>query len=481
MSLAHRSITSAAWNSVANLTRLVMLIVRSILLARLLPVETFGVYAFANSVMVLTVVVPNFGMDSAFIHRAPETADMEQAASVHFTLKLIFTLIWAVLLVAGTLVFATGETRTALLLLTATTTGMQLAQTPRLILSRRVMHRRLAIIGSLSTLLTTVVALGLAWQGQTLWALLFTDIVTLVLTILGLYVWRPVWRPHLSWSGPLVRYFLRFGSRSLLADGLLRALDRVDDLWTGLFLGNVQLGYYSKAYTFATYPRLILSEPVSSVAAGTYAELKEDRRRLSQAFFRTNALLIRSGFFLGGMLALVAPEFIRLVLGEKWLPMLDAFRLMLVFTLLDPIKATVAHLFIAAGKPAEIVQARTVQLAVLAIGLFALGRQWGIVGVALAVDAMLVIGMVILLWKARSHVDYSNRRLFFAPAVALIFGLALAVGLGSLNIVTGSDLRTGSIKAVSFVVVYAVILLALERQETIELFQSLTRRIRSGE
>ena len=45
--------------------------------------------------------------------------------------------------------------------------------------------------------------------------------------------------------------------------------------------------------------------------------------------------LIQFAYLLGAvLLALVAPEFIRLALGAKWLPMLTAFRLMLVFTLL---------------------------------------------------------------------------------------------------------------------------------------------------
>jgi O-antigen/teichoic acid export membrane protein len=451
--------------------------VRSILLARFLPVETFGVYAFANSMIALTVVVPNFGMAGAFLHRAPETADLEQTAAIHFTLKLLFTLVWAVLMVVGVLVFATDQTRTALLLLTATTTGMQLAQTPQLILNRQVVHRRLAIIGSLNALLTTLVALGLAWQGQTLWALLATDVVALFLTILALYIWRPVWRPRLSWSTKVVRYFLRFGSRIFLADSLLRALDRVDDLWTGLFLGETALGYYSKAYTFATYPRVILAAPISSVATGTYAELKRDRRRLSQAFFRTNALLVRSGFLLGGILALVAPEFIRVFLGAKWLPMLDAFRLMLVYTLLDPIKGTVASVITTSGAPEKVVRARFIQLVVLIVGLVALGPRLGITGVAVAVDVMLVGGILLLLREARKFVDFSLFRLFAVPALALSVGLLAAWLALNLPGVLKSDWTSAAAKVAVFSVLYVGILLALER-ENVKMLLSILRRLR---
>jgi O-antigen/teichoic acid export membrane protein len=476
MSLARRSVTSVAWNSVSNLIRVGVLMVRSILLARMLPVETFGVYAFANSIIALTVIVPNFGMASAFLHRAPETEDLEQTASNHFTLKLLFTLIWAVLMVAGAFVFATGQTRTALLLLTATTLGIQLAQTPRLILSRQLVYRRLAVMASLNALLTTLVAVGLAWKGQTLWALLATDVVTLCLTFVALYVWRPVWRPRLTWSRKVVRYFLRFGSRVFVADALLRALDRVDDLWTGLSLGDTALGYYSKAYTFASYPRVILAVPINSVAAATYAELKRDRKRLSQAFFRTNALLVRSGFFLGGILALVAPEFIRLVLGPKWLPMLDAFRLMLVYTLLDPIKITVASAITVSGAPEKVIQARFIQLLILIAGLVALGPRFGIVGVAVAVDLMLVVGILLLLREARRFVDFSISRLFTIPTLALTVGLLAGRLALNLPCVLQSDWVSAAVEVAGFSVSYAGILFLLER-ENVKMLLGMLRRL----
>lgn len=220
-----------------------------------------------------------------------------------------------------------------------------------------------------------------------------------------------------------MRYFLRFGSRVLVAGLLAQALDRVDDLWAGLYLGETLLGFYSRAYQFATYPRKILATPVNAVAGGTYAELKEDRTSLSKAFFRVNALLVRSGFLVAGLLALIAPEFIRLVLGTKWPPMLSAFCLVLVFTLFDSLKGTIADLVrMGVGKPEQVVQARLAQLVVLVLGLFVLGPRLGIAGVALAVDAMLVVGIMFLLWRARAYVDFSLPRLFAVPGLAVCLG-----------------------------------------------------------
>ncbi len=477
MSLAERSVTAVGWNAFSNSIRVVVLFGRSVILARLLPVDTFGVYAGANAVVVLTAIVATFGMGPAFLHRCTETEDEERTAAIHFTLQLAFTSMWTGLMVLGTLLFTSAETRLALLLLTITSAGAQVTQTPRLILIRRVVHRRLALLELLTAILTTAVAVALAWQGITLWALLATDIVATALALGMLYLWHPVWRPRLAWDRQVGHYLLSFGSRSFAAIVLQQALDKVDDLWTRFFLGTNAMGLYSRAYTFATYPRTILAMPVNAVASGTYSELKGHRRRLSQAFFRANALLVRTGFLLAGVLALVAPEFIRLLLGEKWLPMLDAFRLMLVYTMLDPIKITVASVITASGAPEKVVLARSIQLVVLIVGLVVLGPSLGIVGVALAVDAMLVVGIVLLLREARRFVDFSWFRLFAVPALALSVGLLAARLALNLPYVLQSDWTSAALKGTVFSVLYAGVHLALER-ENVKMLLDLLRRMR---
>ncbi len=481
MSLAKRSIVAVSWNVGANLAKIIILLIRSIVLARLLPVEVFGIYALATSIVTFSAILPTFGMGSAFLHRAPETADEEPAAAVQFTLRLLLIGLWALVLILGSALLTNGPQRLALVVLTVVYGLLYLSDTPRFILTRRVQHKRLALLDLLAAATTTVVAIGMAWRGYGLTALLATDVVTLLLSVVVLYGWRPVWRPRLLWRPDTVRYYLRFGSRAMTGTALSEAIDNVDDIWVGAYLGQYALGLYSRAYTFATYPRRVLAFPVNQVAGGTYAELKEDRHRLSQAFFRTCALLVRSGFLMGGMLVLLAPEFVRLALGEKWLPMIPAFQLMAVFTLLDPLRVTVTQLFYAVGLPERVVRVRFVQLLALVAGLFLLGRQWDIVGVAVVVDVVLLIGLAPLLVMATAAVDFSARRLFTVPTLAVVAGAAAAWAAGQLacsQAACPNDWLTGAVKGAAFLLVYGGILLALERQEVGQMAGRVRRAIR---
>ena len=464
--LLRRSVTSSVYNAVANIFQVVVLFGRSIALARLLDPHVFGVYAFAASVVTLTRPLATLGLGGALLYRTPKGRE-EEARRVHFTLTALLGAAWMTLLMVGATFFAPSDTRAAFWVVAGAAYATLLTQTPRVVLTKRVWFRRLAFLQAVTAVASTVVAVGMAWYGFGLWSLLATDVVAAGLALLVFYGIRPVWRPRLGWFPAIVRDFLRFGSRVFAGGVLVQALDRIDDIWTGIVLGSTALGFYSRAYRFANYPRILLAKPLNQVATGTYAQVKDDRKRLSKAFFRVNAFIVRVNFLLAGLLALVAPEFIRIALGARWLPMLDAFRLMLVYTLLDPIKITVANVITASGAPERVVRARAIQLGVLLAGLVALGPVWGIGGVALAVDLMLVVGMVVLFWEARRFVDFSPWRLFAAPTLALVVGMVGAQAAILIPGVLGSPWRTGIVKVSVFLPLFGSLLFVAEREQVL--------------
>ncbi len=477
MTLSQRSTTSLLWNALSSQVTALVLFTRSVLLARLLPVEVFGIYTLAGAIVYLSILLPAFGLDDAFLHRSPESEVEEPAAAVHFTLKLVFLLAWALILIGLAAFFARGSLRSAIIYLTIAIGGFELTHTTRLVFTRRVAHRRLAVFQTLNAIFTTLLAVGMALGGADLWALLITDYVTLLLAWLVFIFWKPVWKPRLALDRHTVRYFLAYGSRVLFSNLLQSALDKLDDLWTGAFLGNTQLGFYSRAYTFATYPRRLLANPVDEVARGTYAEISHDRQQLGAAFRRSGLLLVRSGFFLGGWLSLAAPELILLLLGEKWLPMLAAFRLMLVYTLLDPLKGSLAYLFIATGQPETVIRCRLVQLAVLVTGLFSFGRLWGIAGVALAVDLMLLAGIGLLFWQAARLITFSLKDLFLVPAIGLALALLAGAGLPRLLLSGEQVWQNLLLKSLAFGLVFLLVLVLFEPQNLRRLWTELANQM----
>ena len=472
MNLAKRSLESASFNIIANGVQAVIQFVRSILLARLLLPEQFGVYAYIFAIIKLSSIISNFGMNAALVHRDQQSQG-EIAQRVHFTLTTIFTLFWALILLSVNSFLIDEAYRGVFLVILSSQIVDNFTQTPRAKLTREVNFRRIAILGSIDTFVGSAIAVLLAYSGAGIWSLVSTDVTTAVLGILGFYIFSPIWLPRFGWSGKVARYLLDFGRRSFSAMALLQALDRVDDLWVGIFLGETALGYYSRAFTFATYPRKLLAAPLNQVATGTYAALKEKPKQLSQAFFRVNAFLIRSGFLFAGLFFLLIPEFIHYIIGDKWLPLMTPFRLMLVYTLLDPIKITIANVFFGIGEPEKVVRIRAYQLVVLVIGLFTLGPWLGINGVAIAANVMLIFGIIMLFWKVRPYVDFSLRILFLVPLIVLGLGITITLGLNILLFPSFSVLGVVILKILSFIIIYLGLLLIIEYKSIKNILSSI--------
>ncbi len=211
-----------------------------------------------------------------------------------------------------------------------------LSQVQETLIRKNLAFSQLAVTDVAASVTMTVVAPLLAWLGWGVWALVAEQMSGIGMRFL--LTWGPFrqWKPGLGWDRKTARWFWEYGKPTWVASNLSYLLDRFDDFWIGTALGKVPLGLYSRAYEFAHYPRRVLANPLVTVFTPVFARLQDDRLRLSQAFFRSAYIILRSGFLVAGAFGLVMPEFIHYVIGDQWQPMLWTFRLMLVYTVLGP-------------------------------------------------------------------------------------------------------------------------------------------------
>jgi hypothetical protein len=87
---------------------------------------------------------------------------------------------------------------------------------------------------------------------------------------------------------------------------------------------------------------------------------------------------------------------------------------------------------------------------------------------------MELLGITLLFWQAKTHVDFSMTRLFAVPTFATAIGLLGGRMAITLPGIIGSDWRTGLVKSAIFILSYGFIALALERQQFIDALRILT-------
>jgi PST family polysaccharide transporter len=451
------------WQALASGLRLAVTFARFVALARLLPVEAFGVYALAVSVVHITATLADFGLAAGFLHRAPETEEEEPAASVLFALRLALVALWAAGLAAGALAFTEGPLRSALLALVLCALVAEPAFVPRQIFTRRLQYGRIALYDALDAVLGTAVAVGLALAGAGLFALLACNAVSAGLQLAVFLLVAPAWRPRLRFDARVARYLLRFGSRGFGAAALDRVLERLPDLCVGALFGERALGFYSRALRLAAYPRELVTSPLVSVLPATYAALGPQRARLAEAARTSLGALARAGAGLAALLYAAAPALVAALLGERWLPAVEPLRVLCGLVAAEPLRQALTGLLLAIGRPGAVTRQRAVQLALLGAGLLASGALGGIASAAWAVVLSTAAGAVLLGGTLRSELALPFGRILARPLAAAAAAAAAGTALGP----------PGWGQPAAVMVLYAAFLAAFDRAELARLARAL--------
>lgn len=481
--MLRKSARGSAYNIAVAGATILLGFVRSVLLMRLLLPEQFGVITLALFFATFVAPFGVLGIDFALIQKKSPS---ELAFSTHFGLRLILAgAVMAVGLLAAPFLKQLYPDQTAVvdvfLILLAIHLFEAFFSTQGVVLRREMRFGALAVLNLTASIAMTITAPALAYLGAGIWSLVAEQAAGPLVRGLGMWIFLRPWKPSLRFSRTEAREQLKFGSQLLYSNQLGILLDRFDDFWTGTVLGAATLGFYSRAYELAQYPERVLATPITNVFFSTYSAMQDNRKELSRAFFHSSSFLIRVGFLMAVILFATATEITEILFGPVWRPIVPIFRLMLIYVVLDPFYANLSYLIIGVGEPARLTRVRVVQVAVFVVAVITFAQLWGVNGVAVAANLMMLIGAAILTYHSHQFVDFSLRRMFFWPVIATLLALAAwwVVELSLTDVpVLGSLILKGAVISL----VYALTLFFTERRildsYRVEFIQPLWLRIK---
>ena len=157
--------------------------------------------------------------------------------------------------------------------------------------------------------------------------------------------------------------------------------------------------------------------------------------------------------------------------------MVLTFRLMIFYALLDPLIVTSGDLIMAVGQPRILTRIRAFQLLIFVPAVIILARYFGINGVAVAADLMLVTGVVLILAQVRKYVDFSLWKMLRYPTLGLLLGGGIAFFVGQ-RLPVESDFLSLLLKGGVAAVIYGGLLLLLERNEYMKTLRTVYNLVR---
>jgi PST family polysaccharide transporter len=408
----------------------------TVVLARLLTPEDFGLVAMVTSFTALFFLLRDLGLSTATVQRADITHGQ---VSVLFWINAAAGVLLAacVIALAGPIssFYGIPQLKGIVWLVSLGLPMGGLTVQHEALLQRQMKYGTLAVIELAAATSGAASGIALAWGGAGYWALVTIPLVTSAATLLGTWL-ACNWRPGLPARGTGVRPMVGFGSH-MAAFAVINYLARnLDNVLIGRFLGAGPLGLYSRAYALLMFPLTRLNTPLSAVAVPALSRLVGEPERYRRAYCEATESIQMVSVPGTAFLMVSADWVIQLVLGPQWHAATRIYALLGLAGLVQPLASSTGWLFTSQGRASEMSRWGLIG-GVLSIASFIVGLPWGAVGVAAAYGASgLAIRAPLLLWYVSRSGPVRQRDLYGTFVLPLAAACAVACTVGGFRMLT---------------------------------------------
>lgn len=390
------------WVSTGAVGARLLTLVGSVLLARLLAPQDFGLLNMALIAINALQIVLDLGLAQALIAQREE---VEQAASTIFYTICAFSLSLALVLVlsAPSIAGILHQPAVAPILqvLALSIVIGSLATVPVALLQKAQRWRAQALVESLPSLVSTGVMVALALARFGVWSIVYGHIARALTQAVAVW-WLMPWRPSGGIRRRFVRQLFRFGRWIVLDRVFSFIFLNADNAYLARWQGAQVLGYYALPYNWITLPVQYIVFQSNRVMFPLLSSLQEaDEQRA--VFLRVSRLL--SFLLLPVYLFWVfhAEVFVLGLFGDKWSPSVPVLQWLAVYAIGRAlVSGPVGSFFWATRRPELAVYPIWAGLACVLAGFAVFGGSLDAVGIAqLFTGGMLVRVLVTLveLWR----------------------------------------------------------------------------------
>jgi PST family polysaccharide transporter len=382
-SLARRTIAGVRWGLVSTASDQILRVAFTIVIARLIGPDDFGVAAQAAVYVGLTGLFIDAGFGAALIQKR-EIDDVD-VGSVFWLNVAVGLAVVAVTLLAAPFVadfFHTPELTAVLQVTSLLVMINALTVVPMSLLNREMGWRPIALSRVLGTLIGGVISVAAAVAGAGYWAIVIQNIVIAFVTLLGLVIVTGA--PPIRASMNRIRDLWSF-TWGLMGSRTLRyANDNVDNILVGRYLGTADLAFYALAFRLLKLPVRLIGALVNQVSLPAFSRMQDDRARMQRWFLVSTRTMATGTYPFLVLGILIAPWLIPVLFGADWDDAVVPTQLLTAVAMRQVVLMLVGPLFQALGRTRELFGWTVVAVTTTVIGIV-IGLQWGIVGVAAGV------------------------------------------------------------------------------------------------
>lgn len=317
-----------AWSVAEKIGSMLLQVAVSIIVARLLMPDDFGVMAIMTFFTALALVVVDSGFSQTLIRKSEPTA--EDYKSV-----FVFNIAISVLLYIGLTLTAPIVARfyehdviariAPVLFLLLPVNALCVIQNT--IFIREFRFDMLSKINFASSCVAGVIAIAMALAGMGVWALVGQRLGTMTAKAALLWLCSD-WRAGGVFSTSTLRAMSPFSFRLMFTDIISAVYNNVAQLFIGKMYSTDTLGYFNQAQKLKELPVSSAMQSIQSVTYPALSNIKNDAAKFADSYRRVMMVTAFVMFpMMVGMIA-VADDMFALLLGERWMPTVPYFRIL---------------------------------------------------------------------------------------------------------------------------------------------------------
>ena len=406
-------------------------IAATIVLARILDPADFGIMALGMVIVSTSNLFSGLGMGEALIQ---STEDIKRVSYQAFIMSSItgFFLATVIFLNASLLAELFDKlTLTPIIEVISLCVFLNtLAIIPDALLKKNLLFFKRSLITITVELLYIATALTFAYLDYGVWSLVYGTLARYISQGLLLWIASPGWEWILPkpWDSALMKNMLKFGIK-FSSSGFLTFFN---SNWHNIFVAKIfsplALGFYKKGFDFANMTVSSFNMVVNSVLFPSYSKIQKDRGRLERAYLTSLQFvsLVTIPMALG--IYAIAPDMVRILLGEKWLPMISILKIFAIMSLVRPLSGTTSPLFLSVGRPENNIRVSILHASImLPLAFFMMNKSIEQVGVA--VTLAFSIGLIFNIYQAQKIIPGTVWKILTTIFPSLVAGALMVVGI----------------------------------------------------
>ena len=387
--LAKRVRAGLGWNISSALITESIRFFRSIILARLLVPEDFGLFAMALTVVGALNALSSLGLSRTVIaNKFHTTGELKTYLDTVWSVELLRSFVIALLVSASAFPVARfyGQDQLKIIIpilgsITLVTGFQNIGLT---LLRKQISFARIFWYELITNVAGVALTIALAVVMQNVWALVIGMLLTTALATVLSYVFHS-YRPRFAFENHALRRILNVGKLTLLIAVASYVMNMADNIMVGRLLGSNALGNYSLAFNIASAPISVLVFSLTTVLFPAYSEITSQRPKvLDLAFTRVFSIALLILATIAVSLFLLAGEVVQLLFGSKWTTAGTVLQLLALVMPLRGFSLLVSTFFWGLNRPKDVAVSTTFEALVFLAALYPLIRTVGLPGAAWA-------------------------------------------------------------------------------------------------